>query len=333
MNFLIVDDDDIKVHKIKQLIESFSLGPCAISIQQTVAETVGYLLNGPSVDIMILDLNLPIRKDGEVKMLSGLRVINEINKRKEMSRPTYILGITADIPPKEEAERFFREEGWALVGYDPSNSCWEDMILNKMAYANHSRGIAAAAPKKAILYLAATPTEGRTILLGKEERRIGETLQMSNHRDDFSLVTKQGCTFRTMSLGLMVEKPEILHFSGHGDEDGIALEDESGNINYIATFLLQELLAEFAENLTCIILSTCYSSPQAQTLSSTGLYVIGMSDSISVGIGEEFSVGFYQALGERRDIPTCFNMGKMMVKSKYPKSIDLPELWHNGKLI
>lgn len=334
MNFLIVDDDDIKIAKIRQVIEGCASGLSAhIVVQQTVSDAVNFLLYGPVVDIMILDLNLPIRKQTEVKALSGLKIITEINRRPGMVRPAHIIGLTGHIPPPSSAEQFFKDEGWVLIGYDPKQTDWEVTVQNKIFYIGEKRGVALSLEKKGILYLAATPADGRVIMLAKEERRISETLRMSTHRADYSLTTRQGCTLGTMTAGLMAESPVILHFSGHGDGEGIALEDEEGNMQYVSSDTLHKLFTQFAKDVQCIILGSCYSADQAALLSKDGVYVIGMQDSISVGICEEFAVGFYQALGERQDIRSCFALGKIMAKAKFEESEDVPQLWYKGILL
>tara|TARA_R110000744_G_scaffold143894_1_gene255883 strand:- start:838 stop:2700 length:1863 start_codon:yes stop_codon:yes gene_type:complete len=133
MIILIVDDSNIKVSKIKTVVDETVINPIYL-IAQSKAEAMEKILANSSIDLMILDLNLPNRAGENAKRLAGLSLLNELNKRTELAKPNYIIGLTAYKDIQEEVEGKFTENGWVLVTYDPTNTSWEETIRNKALY-------------------------------------------------------------------------------------------------------------------------------------------------------------------------------------------------------
>ncbi|TKB98472.1 hypothetical protein [Pedobacter cryotolerans] len=136
-----------------------------------------------------------------------------------------------------------------------------------------------------------------------------------------------------LSRELMVNNPEFLHFSGHGDANGIVMEDHSGLTCYVTIDALDQLLTN-NRSVKCIVLNSCYSSDQAKALSSKGIYVLGNSDSLPSNVAEEFSVGFYQAIVERKEVYHAFGNGT--AHSRLATGFEeqmLMKLWFNGELV
>jgi CheY-like chemotaxis protein len=330
MNFLIVEDQDFKVEKIVSVISESIIGQDAkIYVNQNVADAVSFLMGDTPVDLMILDLNMPVRAGEDIKKGSGLNVIKEIRRRQEIIVPRSIIGLTAAAPIDKEHISFFQIEGWALITYNAASAEWEETITNKIHYLLKSP-INSLGVKRKILYIGASPKDQDSINLGTEQRRIEEILRTSTFRDDFVLVAKQGTTFELLSRELITHNPEFLHLSGHGDDTGVALEDLSGLTCYVLAEALDVLLGT-CKDIKCILLNSCYSAEQARVLSMRGVYVVGMVDSIRSNIAEEFAVGFYQAISERLEIPKAYQIALAHATLAQGKGIfNNAQLWYNG---
>jgi len=69
-------------------------------------------------------------------------------------------------------------------------------------------------------------------------------------------------------------KPQFVHFSGHGSEDdGLVLEDETGNERLVDAQALASLFKLFASNIECVVLNACYSEVQAGAIAQHIPYV------------------------------------------------------------
>ena len=84
--------------------------------------------------------------------------------------------------------------------------------------------------KTKILFVASDPTDQARLQVGKEYREIGEELQKAKQRDLFVLPNPVlSVRARDLSGAMLNEKPQIVHFSGHGSSEGeLILENESG---------------------------------------------------------------------------------------------------------
>jgi hypothetical protein len=121
-------------------------------------------------------------------------------------------------------------------------------------------------PKK-ILILAANPLKTVHLRLDEEIREIDEGLRRSKWRDRFVLVKKTAVTARGLRQALLDEDPQIVHFSGHGArEDGLVLENLSGQPQLVETQALAKLFELFTDSVECILLNACYSQIQATAI-------------------------------------------------------------------
>lgn len=164
--------------------------------------------------------------------------------------------------------------------------------------------------KKTILFLAANPKNSTPLLLSKEVQEISDALQRSKKRDKFQLEQQWAVTPRQMQRAVLDYKPEIVHFSGHGaGEDGLALENETGQIKLVNAKALAGLFELFMDRVECVVLNACYSEVQAQAIAHHIPYVIGMKQAVGDNAAREFAVGFYDALAAGESIEFAYKSG------------------------
>ena len=116
-----------------------------------------------------------------------------------------------------------------------------------------------------------------------------------------------GC--KTLTSALDAHNPNILHFSGHGDEPGLCFENEYGKAIDVSKEALANLLRT-QKHLKLVVLSACYSRDQAQAIADAVGYVIGMEERLSNANAIAFSREFYRALGYGRTFEDSFNRAK-----------------------
>lgn len=163
---------------------------------------------------------------------------------------------------------------------------------------------------KTILILAANPKTTSSLRLDEEVREIDAGLQRAKKREQFDMKQRWAVRIRDISQALLDFKPRIVHFSGHGSgDDGLVLEDQTGNIQLVDGEALAELFKLFAENVECVLLNACYSEIQALAIVKHIPYVIGMNKAIGDKASIEFAVGFYSALGAGESIEFAYQFG------------------------
>ena len=146
-----------------------------------------------------------------------------------------------------------------------------------------------------ILVLAALPDRLR---LDQEIREIEEAIKRAVKRDSFEIKIITAVRPQDIRRAIKEEKPHIVHFCGHGQEDGsLVLEDDSGNHKPVSSEGLAALFKLHSDYVKCVLLNACYSETPAEAISQYINYVIGMNKPIQDKAAIEFARGFYDGLG------------------------------------
>jgi hypothetical protein len=131
---------------------------------------------------------------------------------------------------------------------------------------------------KKILMLSANPKGTNKLRLDEEARDIKEGLKQARERDQFTIDSEWAIRPRDVRRAILFSNPQIVHFSGHGSEDGgLAFEDETGQVQLVQPEALAGLFELLANDVECVILNACYSEIQASAIAKHIDYVIGMS--------------------------------------------------------
>jgi hypothetical protein len=174
--------------------------------------------------------------------------------------------------------------------------------------------------KKKILFLAANqPGDGR-LSIDREFRAIDVAVGNSRNRLRLELIPKFAVRYEDFRQALLDHEPQIVHFSGHGTEDGLVVLDEGGIFpEMMSTEVVSRLFELFSKRIECVILSACYSERQAAAIVKHIPYVIGMDKEIEDNAAIEFSKGFYDALGAGRSIEDAFQLGVQGILQAFPE--------------
>jgi hypothetical protein len=162
---------------------------------------------------------------------------------------------------------------------------------------------------KKILILSSNPKGTARLRLDEEVREIEERLRRSKYREQFLIHSKWAVRLRDIRQAMLDDEPQIVHFCGHGEEEGLIVEDEQGRAILVDPEGLADLFAFFKRHIECVVLNACYSQPQAEAINQHIPYVIGMSKGIQDKAAIEFVIGFYDALGAGRPIEEAFEFG------------------------
>jgi hypothetical protein len=161
-----------------------------------------------------------------------------------------------------------------------------------------------------ILILAANPKATSPLRLDEEIREIDAGLQRAKKRDQFEIEQHWAVRVRDVYRTLLDTKPQIVHFSGHGrGDEGLALENETGQVHFVDTEALAGLFKLFANQIECVVLNACYSEVQAEAIVRHIPYVIGMNKAIGDKAAIAFAVGFYDALGAGESVEFAYELG------------------------
>lgn len=183
-----------------------------------------------------------------------------------------------------------------------------------------------ASDKLKILFLGANPLDSTRLRIDKELREIDTSLRMASKRDRIVLAQRWAVNTSVLQQALLEENPQIVHFSGHGTEEGIMLENSQGQSQLVSENALAKLFGLFADQIQCVVLNSCYSASQADAIARHIPFVIGMKSSMPDEAAIAFSLGFYRAIGAGRDIASAFEFGVNAIDLENLPGGELPTL-------
>lgn len=180
--------------------------------------------------------------------------------------------------------------------------------------------------KLKILFLGANPLDSTRLRIDQELRDIDAELRRASERDRIVLTQRWAVNTSLLQQAILDEHPQIVHFSGHGTEEGILLENNQGQSRLVPEKALAALFSLFADHIRCVVLNACYSTGQASAIALHIPFVIGMKASMPDEAALAFSSGFYRAIGAGRDIEFAFNLGVNAIGLDNLSGEDLPTL-------
>jgi hypothetical protein len=161
-----------------------------------------------------------------------------------------------------------------------------------------------------ILFLAANPNDTVGLRLDEEVREIETKVLLAQKKDQLILVKKGAVRIGDLQFHLNQERPNVVHFSGHGTNEGrIVLEDNSGHARAVPPKALARVFKVLKDNIRCVVLNACFSLDQAEAISQHIDCVVGMSSSIGDKAAIVFSTAFYLGIASERSIKNAFDQG------------------------
>lgn len=160
-----------------------------------------------------------------------------------------------------------------------------------------------------ILTVSANPTDAAAVQLDREIREISANVLLGDFHDAFELVAQSSLRFRDLQDALLRHKPHIVHFSGLGSgSEAICFIDDQGVSTPANASALAALFSILKDNIRVVVLSRCYSVPQAESMVEHIDCVVGMKSTMADEAAIVFAATFYQALAYGRSVRVAFEL-------------------------
>jgi len=178
-----------------------------------------------------------------------------------------------------------------------------------------------------VLFFAANPVLTSRLSIEEEIRAITEKIKTSKPHSSIDLVLALAVRTGDLLQNLNEYKPQIVHFSGHGEPTGeLLLIGGDGKPKPVSAVAIHELFRTLKNNIRVVVLNACYSKIQAQEIKKEIDCVIGMKNSISDHAAIIFSAYFYSAIGFGCSIQNAFEQGKTALLLEGIPEDNIPEL-------
>lgn len=205
---------------------------------------------------------------------------------------------------------------------------------------------------KTVLFMGANPPGTEFLQLEIEHSRISSELE-----GKFRFPTSKFLSASEIPKLLIIHKPNIIHFSGHGkapsvndpekDTRGIALPsdyEETGGIivfdndmrgmkvieDKTLDFIFSTAVQKLKIPIEVVVFNSCHSESEAKVVGKSVPYVIGTARAIKDSTAIAFAVGFYFGLANGLNVEDAFTSGKMQAVIEDLEAENLIVLYKNG---
>jgi hypothetical protein len=188
--------------------------------------------------------------------------------------------------------------------------------------------------KTKVLVLAADPFRtGERLRLDEEVRAIAHAIRRGTARDGLELVPHFATRTGDLTDALMLHRPQIVHFAGHGQgagklavPEGIYLGDEYGRPTAVGKEALARLFSLFRDTVRVVVLNGCATLATAKALSEVVDYAIGMNEVVGDGSAARFAAAFYGALAMGETLRVAFDLGVSQLEIGRNANAEVPVL-------
>jgi len=178
--------------------------------------------------------------------------------------------------------------------------------------------------KKRILILAADPLGVGRLDQSDEVRRITDQIRgMQNFERPY---IRLAVSKEHLIDALAESDPNIIHFLGHGYEDG-GLFLRNPHTNMKEELSPEDLSAIFkyvAKKLDCVFLNACYTQEQADVIAEHVGCVVGFTGKVKDNVATCIAEGFYIGIKNGLNVEDAINAGKGQAIAKL--SLEYPNL-------
>lgn len=160
-----------------------------------------------------------------------------------------------------------------------------------------------------------------------EYRAILNVYKRSENKSKLVLENLVAATVNDLLDSLNESKPMIVHFSGHGDEGSVLLDDEHGGPGVAVDFDLLKQALEATDNPPkIIVLNSCLGAVNGREILGKVQHVVAMKGSIGDEAAAVFGGRFYAAVFGGQSISTAVNQAKVALKAIGSTDAELPTL-------
>lgn len=180
-----------------------------------------------------------------------------------------------------------------------------------------------------VLYLTADPIKNNPLRVDAEFHHVQDEIRGSKFRDNITVQHRPAANLKSLLNGLNDLEPDIIHFSGHGNKSGIAMDNASvarPSVEMVSFKLLADALSATDSKPRVVVLNACDSAAARKPFLKLGLIVISMKRSISDAAAAAFAVQFYGAIASGQSVKSAFEQGRIAVEATSISEADTPQL-------
>lgn len=165
-----------------------------------------------------------------------------------------------------------------------------------------------------VLFVASSPEDQDQLRIDKEMREIQQRVRMADHRESLDFEFAVAAQPSDLLQRLNEAKPDIVHFSGHSGQVGLALEDADGLTRIVSTEELATLLSVSSRRIRLAVFNSCESADHAASAVQHLDAAIGMDQPINDEAAKTFAAQLYSAIAFGMHLQKAFDQANLQVR-------------------
>lgn len=167
--------------------------------------------------------------------------------------------------------------------------------------------------KITVLFLTAAPDGAQPLHVDREIRQIQEQVRSSKLRESIAFEYRHAVRVSDLLQHLNEVQPDVVHFSGHGADAGIALHDADDSVRLLTNAELAAVLDAAPKPLKLAVFNSCNSAEQARLAVEHVDAAIGMEQTIEDESARVFAGQLYNSLGFGFSLGLAFKQARQQV--------------------
>lgn len=168
--------------------------------------------------------------------------------------------------------------------------------------------------KITVLFMTADPDGANPLHIDREIRQIQEQVRSSELRDAITFEYRHAVRVTDLLQHLNEVAPDVVHFSGHGADAGILLQDAGEQKRLLTNAELGKLLVAAPKRLKLAVFNSCNSAEQARVAVEYVDAAVGMQQTIEDESARVFAGQLYNSLGFGRSLGLAFVQARLQVE-------------------
>ena len=162
--------------------------------------------------------------------------------------------------------------------------------------------------------MSATPDGSDPVHIDREIRQIQDQVRSSALRDSIAFEYRHAVRINDLLQYLNEVSPDVVHFSGHGEDAGIVLHDASDQARLLTNHELAKVLNAAPQPLKLAVFNSCNSAEQARVAIEYVDASVGMEQSIKDESARLFAGQLYNSLGFGHSLGLAFEQARLQVE-------------------
>jgi class 3 adenylate cyclase len=179
-----------------------------------------------------------------------------------------------------------------------------------------------------MLFVAGDRGGGKQVALQlpDEHTEIIDAVAVASCRGGFALVQPIfAAKRRDVTNRLVRERPQVVHFAGHGEDRRLQLVDDGGFADPLSADNAALLFANLRDRVTLLVLNACQSLAVARRLVEDGHvdFAIGTDGPLHDDIARRFARSFYGRIGDGLSLRSAFELAQFDAGTEAMKKTEL----------